>query len=39
VQATGPDTGLIETITSAEDLDRLKKHDGYTTLRDLFIER
>jgi phosphatidylinositol 4-kinase len=39
IQATGPDTGLIETITSAEDLDRLKKHPGYTSLRDLFIER
>lgn len=39
IQATGPDTGLIETITSAEDIDRLKKHDGYTSLRNLFIER
>lgn len=39
IQATGPDTGLIETITSAEDLDRLKKHEGYTSLRNVFIER
>ncbi|EOD13269.1 phosphatidylinositol-4-kinase [Emiliania huxleyi CCMP1516] len=39
IQATGPDTGLIETITSAEDLDRLKKTAGYTSLRALFVQR
>lgn len=39
IQATGPDTGLIETITSAQDLDRLKKAPGYTTLRQLFVSR
>ena len=39
IQATGPDTGLIETITSAQDLDRLKKAPGYTTLRALFESR
>jgi phosphatidylinositol 4-kinase len=39
IQATGPDTGLIETITSAEDIDRLKKTAGYVSLRQLFVER
>ena len=39
IEATGPDTGLIETITGSSDLDRLKKAEGYTTLRDLFIQR
>ena len=39
IQATGPDTGLIETITSAQDLDRLKKAPGYTTLRETFVAR
>jgi len=39
IQATGPDTGLIETITSAQDLGRLKKSPGYTTLRALFESR
>lgn len=32
-QATGPDTGLIETITSAQDIDSLKKTPGYVSLR------
>ena len=39
IEATGPDTGLIETIVASSDLDRLKKADGYTSLRDLFITR
>ncbi|KAL1524325.1 hypothetical protein AB1Y20_019225 [Prymnesium parvum] len=39
IQATGPDTGLIETITSAQDIDNLKKTPGYTSLRQLFITR
>ena len=39
ILATGPDTGLIETITASSDLDKLKKRDGYTSLRSLFIER
>jgi len=36
ILATGPDSGLIETITSAQDLDRLKKAPGYRSLRHLF---
>lgn len=39
IEATGPDTGLIQTITASSDLDRLKKADGYTSLRNLFISR
>ena len=39
ILATGPDTGLIETIRGSADLDRLKKTPGYTTLRNLLIER
>jgi len=39
ILATGPDTGLIETIIASADLDALKRRDGYTTLRNLFIER
>lgn len=39
IQATGPDTGLIETITSAQDLGRLKKSPGYSTLRALLERR
>jgi len=39
IQATGPDTGLIETITSAQDLDHLKKAPGFVSLRQLFISR
>ena len=38
ILATGPDTGLIETIRGSADLDRLKKTPGYTTLRNLLIE-
>ena len=32
-------TGLIETITASHDLDHIKKREGYTSLRQLFIER
>ena len=39
IEATGPDTGLIETIKASSDLDRIKKQEGFTSLRDLFIER
>jgi len=39
ILATGPDTGLIETIVGSSDLDRLKKVDGYGSLRNLFIMR
>jgi hypothetical protein len=39
IEATGPDTGLIETITGSADLDRIKKTSGFTSLRQLFIER
>ncbi len=39
ILATGPDTGLIETIIASADLDALKKRDGYTTLRNLFVQR
>jgi len=39
ILATGPDTGLIETIIASADLDNLKKRDGYVSLRNLFIQR
>ena len=39
MQATGPDTGLIETITSSRDIGWLKSGPGYTSLRDLFTSR
>jgi len=39
IEATGPDTGLIQTITASSDLDALKRDDKYTSLRQLFIER
>ena len=32
-------TGLIQTIKASSDLDHLKKREGYTSLRQLFIER
>jgi len=31
ILATGPDTGLIETIIASADLDALKRRDGYTS--------
>ena len=39
ILATGPDTGLIETIIASFDLDALKRREGYTTLRNLFVQR
>jgi len=39
ILATGPDTGLIETITGSSDLDNLKKREGYGSLRNLFVTR
>jgi len=39
IEATGPDTGLIQTIIASSDLDHLKKREGYTSLKNLFIER
>lgn len=39
IEATGPDTGLVEAITASSDLDRLKKTKEYTNLRQLFIQR
>ena len=39
ILATGPNSGLLETIVSAQDIDRLKKAEGYTSLLDLYVER
>ena len=39
IEATGPDTGLIETIVGSSDLDRIKKAPGFKNLRQLFVER
>lgn len=39
ILATGPDSGLLETIVSAQDIDRLKKTAGYTSLLNLYVER
>ena len=39
IQATGPDTGLLETITSSQDIDGLKKHQPGLSLIQMFEGR